>query len=287
MCIANQIRHNYTCRFFGRVALDMGWRVPDWTAFVDANAGFFACRSPSGKGVIDLSSSNVGRTTVALVEPTPLMDAVDRGAPREVVVALARKFGRMVHCKPWPDNDIAMTALMRAALAGQTSLVAALLPFEGGTILCSATALFLAALAGHVACVSLLMPVEAGFATASGTTALMAAAQSGQAECIALLLTAEAGMRTSEGKTALMFAAEFGFDNCVSLLLPAEAGLTDHEGRNALTHAVHQGHLACADLLVHREALLVSDAPVQVARRRTGSPLPHTRGRKSPPPLAQ
>ena len=148
--------------------------------------------------------------------------------------------------------------LMKAAAAGNTEAVAALLTVAPGLDVNAAgndgrSALMRAAFGGHTETVALLATVPGLDVDAvdegDGYTALTMAAREGHTDTVAALLAVpglDVNTIDGAGYTALMMAALEGHTGTVAMLLAAAPGLklnmVDQEGDTALMTAASNGH---------------------------------------------
>jgi ankyrin repeat protein len=154
------------------------------------------------------------------------------------------------------------TALMWAALGGQTAAVEILL--EGGMVnqadVFGATALIHAVHSGVAATVQAL--VDAGakvdHTRKDGKTALMRAAYRGDTAIIKVLILAGARIDQAQpdGKTALLYATKYGHTSSVKALLNAKARVDQatKDGYTALLFAAALGHTAILKVLLRAGA---------------------------------
>lgn len=169
---------------------------------------------------------------------------------------------------PSPKDD-GLTALMRAARAGDVEVVRKLVDADDGVGSQDAaglTALMHATLAAHHDVIKILVASEHGIYDNSGQTALMHAAQMNDSQAIALIAKYEASMKTRKwnlvadipaiSRTALMGAAARGSAQAVKALLPYEGQLRDELQRTALMYAASNNHRRAVELLVPHEKKL-------------------------------
>jgi len=167
---------------------------------------------------------------------------------------------------PASDGEVADRALLMAAEAGRTNLVAFALD-NGADIEARdrrprrSTVLSLAVERGHYPVVRLLLArgADANTVTTDGYTPLMVAAGARDDPLMGVeLIGAGARVNTAatDGTTALMSAARRGHENFVTLLLlnKATTNAPDNEGRSALLLAAADGSLETVDALLNAGA---------------------------------
>lgn len=137
-----------------------------------------------------------------------------------------------------PRDRNGVTALMRAAAAGDMEMVIPLVSLQGAVQTISGGS----------------YELETGiYSFNKGTTALMFAAYYGQSEVARVLVEREGGIYDNGRLTALMFAAERGYVDVVKELVPQECRLQNWLGRTALMFAARNGHTEVAKMLMDNE----------------------------------
>lgn len=171
------------------------------------------------------------------------------------------------------------TALMAAAVLGNTDVLKILIPHEigmqmiTGDSLNGATALILAARNDQVEACRLLAPHEAKMKKRDGFTALMEATVRGHNSVVDVLIKYESKLsiqledlsNPKNGTTALMLACEFHHLHIASQLIHYEAGIRDSSGYTALHRAAALGLVKAVELLVDTEELGLRDPKGQTA----------------------
>ncbi|EFO64473.1 Kinase, NEK [Giardia lamblia P15] len=193
---------------------------------------------------------------------TALMVAAEKGSPELVEALVEHEKGLK---DKWDHN-----ALYYALKNGYPGIAKTVIPHEDPTDTDGITALMRAAIRGDTEMVGLLIPLQKGLKDKDGNTAHMHALKNKQTDIAALLREHEASSWTplmcasfagdieevnkhlsdkdkknSDGDTALIIAARAGHKDIVELLDP-----TDENGFTALMRAAHRNDPAAAEALL-------------------------------------
>ena len=180
------------------------------------------------------------------------------------------------------SDEYQRTALMRAAMGGQTDIVQTLLSAKGidpnhTTNLFGYTALMNAAYDGHTETVRALMGAEGidvNLANRNGDTALTLAVQRDQTEVVRALIDAkdiDVNVTNGDGLSALMIAAKRARTETIQALLDAESinvNVASPSYGTALMRASHWDHIESVQALLNAEGI-----DVNLANRHGVTPL--------------